>query len=145
LIQVRKKCTAEEREFSSLMIFFRSDKSIPGILVVLNIRVHKYYLLRRRNYFSIRLALTSKGIKTREECYCQKKEAPVMHKTQPPSADHALMPFVSKNKYIYTGLNALTTEMSYLTILYIPMEPKLINHNAKIGANMNPKERYNGN
>lgn len=61
-----------------------------------------------------------------------------MHKTQPPRADHALIPFVSKNKYIYTGLNALTTDMSYLTILYNPMDPKLINHNAKIGANMNP-------
>lgn len=31
LMQVRKKkCTAEERAFSSLMIFFCSDKSIPG-------------------------------------------------------------------------------------------------------------------
>ena len=61
-----------------------------------------------------------------------------MHRTQPPRADHAFMPFVWKNKYIYTGLNALTTDISYLTILYIPMEPKLINQSPKIGANMNP-------
>uniref|UniRef100_A0A0A9CSC7 Uncharacterized protein n=1 Tax=Arundo donax TaxID=35708 RepID=A0A0A9CSC7_ARUDO len=48
------------------------------------------------------------------------------------------MPFVLKNKYIYTGLNALTTDISYLIMLYIPTEPKLRNHSAKIGANMNP-------
>jgi hypothetical protein len=61
-----------------------------------------------------------------------------MHRTQPPRADHAFMPFVWKNKYIYAGLNALTTDISYLTILYIPMELKLINQSPKIGANMNP-------
>jgi len=61
-----------------------------------------------------------------------------MHRTQPPRADHAFMPFVWKNKYIYAGLSALTTDISYLTILYIPTEPKLINQSPKIGANMNP-------
>jgi hypothetical protein len=90
---------AGERVFSSVMLLFSFDKAF---MVVLNITVHKYYLLRRNNYCTIRLPLASKGIKIRDDCYCRKKEAPVMHKTQPRRADHALMSFVSKNKYIYT-------------------------------------------
>jgi hypothetical protein len=39
---------------------------------------------------------------------------------------------------MYIGLNALTTEMSYLTMLYIPMVPRLRNHKANTGANMTP-------
>jgi hypothetical protein len=39
---------------------------------------------------------------------------------------------------MYIGLNALRTDVSYLIILYIPMEPRLRNHKAKTGANMIP-------
>ena len=62
----------------------------------------------------------------------------MMHKTQPPRADQACMLFFLKNKYIYAGLNARRTVISYVTKLYIPIAPRQKNHKASAGANVIP-------